>query len=382
MQLPDERLDLLLACLHGAPAAERITALRSELLGTPDALEGLLQTAARRQVLAPAIAGLARGGVLHPAAEAPAGTPRRRLAELADGLAERRGALREGLVEIIGALNDAGIEPLVLKGAVSLLDGEPAWRFMRDLDLAVAPEEAERAEVALRDRGFATFKEVSATHHHLDPLARDDVPGPVELHTRLCGRRARRVLDEARLQAEARATAAGGLRWRRLRPAHALLYGLVHHHFENRGAVFATISLKGLLEFADDLGRLDEAECAALAAALAGRPRLAAGFELWAAMAERLLGIAAPAALTPGETARRRAGRIGARLLAPVAATPGRALAEEIAGLREGARRHRGAMNGLRLGAAGLAAAAEIGVNRIGGGRQRELKSAGILDAV
>jgi hypothetical protein len=99
-------------------------------------------------------------------------------------------------------------------------------------------------------------------------------------------------------------------------------------------------------------------------------------------MAERLLGIAAPAALTPGETARRRAGRIGARLLAPVAATPGRALAEEIAGLRECARRHRGAMNGLRLGAAGLAAAAEIGVNRIGGGRQRELKSAGILDAV
>lgn len=100
-------------------------------------------------------------------------------------------AVRERVLgEIIDALSAAGIEAVVLKGAalMHLLYPEPGLRPMRDLDLLVAPGQADTTQGLLREIGFdAPQRPASrflARHHHL-PVASRDVDGlnvSVEVH--------------------------------------------------------------------------------------------------------------------------------------------------------------------------------------------------------
>ena len=82
----------------------------------------------------------------------------------------------EVLCEIVEALDRAGIEHLVLKGAAlaHLIYPSPELRPMRDLDLLVAPHDARQAQTLLRDLGFDAPLDarhrVQRFHHHL-PLA-------------------------------------------------------------------------------------------------------------------------------------------------------------------------------------------------------------------
>lgn len=332
----DERLDLLVALLKRDQTAPELTALRFALLSQDEALAGVVRAAARRQILANVLDRLEVMGLCpaRRAGSAGTGDMRGQLLDLRAALDNRRQVLAAGLSEIISALNAAGIAPLVLKGAVSLLTGAPAWRAQRDIDLAVPRAQARRADAALRATGFRDLdgKAVSATHHHLQPLERPGLPAPVEIHLRLSGRRSAYHLPDRLLWRAATPARLGGGDVRLLRADHFLLFGLVHHHFQNLGAVFGTMSLKGLLEFADAQGSLSPQATGDLRATLAGRPRLAGAFELWTAAASVILGEPVLPGLAPSDLAMERAAHVRARLMQGAVAPRWQALRDDVAG--------------------------------------------------
>lgn len=377
MQLADERLDLLIACVRGKVGSEERTQLRTLLLANSEALRGLLLAAERRLLLGAMIDGLEAKGILHPVWR-PAGGPtslRSELGRLRGEHETRRMIQSDALREIVLALNAQGIEPLVIKGAVSLLTGSPAWRFQRDLDFAIAASEADRTMSVLRDLGFSVLKPMSVRHHHLDCMWRGDLPVVVEPHIRINGPRAARLLDGIAMVSAANSWAMDGLKVRLLRPEHALIHGMVHHHFENRGGNFGVISLKGLMEFADQLDRLNEAAATSLVGQLSRRPRLKAAAELWVAASERWLDVVPPECLKPGKAAVDRIDRLTARLARPEPASLGVALREEIAGLIGASE----ASTVLKSPGELLWPLLDSLANRPWGGRPRALKAAGLL---
>lgn len=378
MQLPDERLDLLIACVRSAMPPEEVTGLRMRLLSDKEAMQGLLRAAERRQLLAAMVDGLEAKGIVHPVPHRTGGRPtvRSELGRLRVEHEARRSLQKQALEDILAALNARDIEPLVVKGAVSLLTGAPSWRYQRDLDFAIAPSEAGATMEVLEGLGFRLLKPMSARHHHLDCMARGDLPVVVEPHIRINGPRAARALADFPMIPDAERRTAGALRFRALRAEHALVHGMVHHHFENRGKHFGVISLKGLLEFAHQLENLDTGAATALAAELVSRPRLRGACELWLAAAASWLDVTPPEELTPRPAAYAQLERITERLFRPDPASIGAALREDIATLTTPSGDGSGARSG--LDAVVLALADTLG-NRPWGGRARALKAAGLL---
>ena len=93
---------------------------------------------------------------------------------------ERNGRLRSQLIEALGALNRASIEPILLKGAVSLFVGDEAKvgsRMISDLDISIEPYQAAAAAAALRNIGYG------ATDNPREFARTIDV-GVVEFHDR------------------------------------------------------------------------------------------------------------------------------------------------------------------------------------------------------
>lgn len=335
----DERLDLLLALLKQDQTGPELTALRFALLSEEEALAGVVRAAVRRQILANVLDRLEVMGLCPARRTGSGGTTgtgdmRGQLLDLRAALDHRRQILAVGLGEIISALNAAGIVPLVLKGSVSLLTGAPAWRAQRDIDLAVPRAQARAADAALRALGFRDLdgKTVSATHHHLQPLQRPGLPAPVEIHLRLSGRRSAYHLPDRLLWRAATPERFGGGDVRLLRADHFLLFGLVHHHFQNLGAVFGTMSLKGLLEFADAQRSLSPQAVEDLRVTLAGRLRLASAFDLWTAAAAMILGEPFLPGPAPSAPAMERAANVRARLMRGAVAPRWQALQEDVAG--------------------------------------------------
>jgi len=89
---------------------------------------------------------------------------------------------------VLDAFDAARIPVLLLKGAAlaHLVYPAPRLRPMRDVDLLVAPQDADRAWTLVRERGFSLFGlHPGAGHHHLHALAAaiDGVTITIEIHT-------------------------------------------------------------------------------------------------------------------------------------------------------------------------------------------------------
>jgi hypothetical protein len=144
--------------------------------------------AADRHRLLPALAAaLADLGLL----QAPPSEVAELLAAVRAANTERNQRLAAGLAEAVAALNRAGIEPVLLKGAIRLVDGlypDPGWRMMNDLDLLAPPGRAAETFAVLQGLGYRTGKAdaaLPAGHHHL-PLLRQTRTGvAIEVHDRL-----------------------------------------------------------------------------------------------------------------------------------------------------------------------------------------------------
>ena len=247
---PDERLDLLIRVLSFNSDLESIGNLRAELLGDLSAIEAMMQAASRRHLQSAAVYQLAEKGILPSprSVKMTTGSVLSLMSELDEQFRQRRAALANALHEVIEALNRAGVQPLVLKGSMSLISGSPEWRFQRDIDFAVEPAVADAVLAALRACGFRVREDMEQRPHHLKPMQRDDIPGLLEPHIRLAGDRARAVLPDDVLMGAVRECRWRGVRYKAMSNSGFLLHGLAHHYFQNMGFIYCNVSLKGLLE--------------------------------------------------------------------------------------------------------------------------------------
>jgi hypothetical protein len=165
---------------------------------------------------------------------------------------ERNLALQAQLGELVRALNAAGIEPLLLKGAVHLFRAGPqelGRRMMTDLDILVPRSRTPDALQAIRDLGYrseAADELKYIHHHHLAPLFRPGCHAVVELHQELMFRTASRFLPTALGWAHSQALYRDDLRFRTLGPTLSVLHNILHSEIVDRYHPAAAINLRGL----------------------------------------------------------------------------------------------------------------------------------------
>ncbi len=292
-------LALLGDCLAVAPAPGGLARLRARLFSTPAPWQDLIDLADSYGLLPALAAALDGQGLVPPAPRAlPAEGDRIPVAERlrrADAVHRSRTAgLQCTLDRAVAVLNEARIVPLLLKGAVALWDGAPAWRAMRDIDLLVEAAEIERAMAALLAIGFRADPAPGLAEHHAPPLRADDAPGAVELHHQALAAAGEAVLPTAALRRDALALERGGLRAMRLRPVRHLLHGVANHRISDRGLARRLLDLKGLYEFAAAAAALDLPAWAELRREAAAHPLLQRAVEAWLAGAADLFRLELP----------------------------------------------------------------------------------------
>lgn len=188
--------------------------------------------------------------------------------------------LQHRLEESLRALNAAGIDALLLKGAALAYTvyGSFGVRPMRDIDILVRHGQAEAARGAMMDVGWVTDPEVPGdrsydTHHHLPPLCDGKVNGlRLEIHRALlpAGHPFRFSDDE--IWSEARVASTGSGEAFVMHPVHHAVHVAIHFawsHMLKMGAWNAFRDLAVLnaaghfdwMEFATTASRWGAASC-------------------------------------------------------------------------------------------------------------------------
>ena len=291
MQDQQRQVELLGLCLAFRLESAELAALRTELF-SDRAIWEKLTALAISEGLAKALEGSlrARGLLISdflPAESGRAG-PDDKLRVAAAALSERREVLGRYLRDVIRRLNGIGIEPIVIKGAQSLLTGEPDWRHLRDFDLFV-PDRADDAQEELLAMGFQVGETDQRTRrHHLPPLVREDFPGFIEIHRRSGNQYLRTLLPSDEIAAASLSHSESGLRFKLL-PEHLYaLYGLLHHHVGHSADARGNVSIKGLYEFAWDLNCMSELTRRATRTRADRHPRMSVALDSWIAAAADL----------------------------------------------------------------------------------------------
>src|SRR5262249_3907589 len=151
------------------------------------------------------------------------------------------------------ALNAAGIDVLIIKGARHLVVDDGAWtmaRGMRDLDLVVHAPQSDAALACLHGLGYRSSGPSGTQDHHLPYLRIEDRHGSVELHCEALAYNARGLLSTEDAWRWSQLRDADGSRFRVLPAEWHLLHGLLHHQVSDRGHPRRVLALKGLWEFA------------------------------------------------------------------------------------------------------------------------------------
>jgi hypothetical protein len=160
---------------------------------------------------------------------------------------ERNGELRAELAPAICALNRAGIEPVLLKGTIRLLDGlypDDGWRMLRDLDILVPLALLAEADRALQQAGYAPC-EASGEYRRQGGICQ------IDLHTEpFPTPRQARVLPAAEVLDRARPVAFGAAKVRMPSIEHQLVHLIGHSQIRHSGHAFGRIALRHRLEAA------------------------------------------------------------------------------------------------------------------------------------
>lgn len=149
---------------------------------------------------------------------------------------ERNRTLRADLLDILSILNAVGVEPVLLKGALRLVDDlfpDDAWRFMHDLDLLVPAADVDRAGRALRGLRWTEGLHDGEGGRHALVLMRRDGLSRLELHDEPLEAGWRRHLDAAGLLARVRRRERAGVAFLEPAPedqiAHLVLHAQLQH---------------------------------------------------------------------------------------------------------------------------------------------------------
>ncbi|NCC34334.1 MAG: hypothetical protein EOM24_20325, partial [Chloroflexia bacterium] len=174
--------------------------------------------------------------------------------------AERNQRLSDLLLETTALLNAAGIEPIVLKGAMALLPGQYAQaeaRVLGDLDLGVGVVYLPRSVDTLKAAGFDLPANIHSWHwsridwHQAPALMHPSRSGCVELHRWLLGRRVPAQALSLDLMAQAATTLDWhGVRLRVPSVPHRLVHNSLHHQVQDEAFDSDHRALRQMYEFA------------------------------------------------------------------------------------------------------------------------------------
>lgn len=171
---------------------------------------------------------------------------------------ERNQELRDQLAEAVAALNRADIEPVLLKGAIRLVDDlypDIGWRMMRDLDILVPESQLRSAVEALREAGYDATRpttrspRAASERAHLPALRHPGRLALVEVHRRLF-LSSRRLLDAAEVFDGSRFVTFEGAIARMPSTEHQITHLIGHCQVTDHGYALASIQLRDLLEAA------------------------------------------------------------------------------------------------------------------------------------
>jgi hypothetical protein len=225
----------------------------------------------------------------------------------------RNSRFRRQLTEAVHALNAAGIEPLLFKGGLQLVDGTAGLgqRWMSDIDLAVPQQMWERAVDALRAIGYRQAPGAPFDHIHELPLARLHTPGLLDLHARIGSAPVvNSVLPLSEAWSASSELSFGGAQARALSPTHQVLQNVLHAAIQDLNHVVGGLPLRQLVELARlaDVQR-STVDWTAIQAQMQAHG-LSRVFEdhLW--LAHRLVGMDIPRARSAGAGARFHEARV------------------------------------------------------------------------
>lgn len=300
------------SCLTPELALPQISTLRIWLLSSAENIARLVEFAAARDLLPALEHCLSRYSLIPPGGarqDEEGMSPAAYLRMVREMHLQRRAAMRHHLGDVVRALNADGIEPLLLKGCVSLWEERDPWRQMRDLDILVKPDQTRAAREALISLGFRESPDAEGQRfgHHLPPFVREGMPGWLEVHFRASNRKGEKYLRTRALWEASTPSPRDDGRARILPASQHAMHGLVHNHFGHRSSSFGTINLKGLHEFAWAVARMDSADRQTLNAMSFGAARLRAAFELWTSAAADFYHLPLPLGWTISREAKERA---------------------------------------------------------------------------
>ena len=221
---------------------------------------------------------------------------------------ERQVDLRDQLVAALVALNAEGIVPVLIKGAVHLtLQSE--WhtaRAMRDIDMLVRAEEAERANRILLALGYRADPNPPPLDRHLPELHLPHRAGTIELHTEALSFPARYALTTADVFARAEWRSFARATFQVLPLEWHLLHGLLHHQLADRGHARRMLAIKGLWEFSEVGAEIPSDRWSAIITH-AEQHKFLGMLSSWSIQASRLFGLEVPEALLCHEPGRKHA---------------------------------------------------------------------------
>ncbi|MBI1238161.1 MAG: hypothetical protein GC199_02340 [Alphaproteobacteria bacterium] len=163
-------------------------------------------------------------------------------AEMLEGvrvLSRERGARMACELESVSALlNQAGVVPVMLKGAAYLAcdpAGRARLRLSNDLDILVHADDLTRATAALTAQGYQPHGETPRLrHHHLPSFIAEGQTFPIELHERPLNWIVRGRLTTDEMIAKARPMAFGAARVLVPSATHLVLHSILHAQFGAR----------------------------------------------------------------------------------------------------------------------------------------------------
>lgn len=221
--------------------------------------------------------------------------------------AARSALMTHQLNQVLGGLNAAGIEPVLLKGGAALAEEQagrrPArHRFMNDLDMLVSRHALEDSVVALQGIGYRLLPhpvERRAVEPHDLPMVRAGTLGPVELHVELGGFATVSVLPATVALESSVGRVVDGLRYRVLGPTERLVHHVLHAQVHDLNHRVLGLPVRQLWFFCLEVQAEPDADWSAVARRLAGgghRTALACYVDL----ARTLFGLTAQADLAGG----------------------------------------------------------------------------------
>jgi hypothetical protein len=166
----------------------------------------------------------------------------------------RNELLLDTLHRIVGVLNAANIEPVLLKGAARLTEGiypSPGLRVTGDIDVLIPEDRADNAASALQDIGFAQGGPVLPRGHHHLPMLCDPVTGAgVELHTAPAHRRSQGIMPPDWFFKGTRRATFRGLCVYLPDASRSIGHTIVHDQLDHQGYRYKRLELRQLLDFA------------------------------------------------------------------------------------------------------------------------------------